>query len=96
MDDMIAAATDLGVGIVHLFWGDPAASMGAIRRGGARMIATVSDAATTRQALDAGAAALIAQGVEAGGHVLGSMPLKELLPLVVEMAGDVRSPRLAA
>ena len=89
MDDMIAAATDLGVGVVHLFWGDPGASMGAIRRGGARMIATVSDRETTRQALDAGAAGLIAQGVEAGGHVLGSTPLKDLLPLVVEMAGDI-------
>ena len=89
MDDMIAAATDLGVGIVHLFWGDPAASMGAIRRGGARMIATVSDAETTHRALDAGAQGLIAQGVEAGGHVLGSTPLKDLLPLVVDLAGDV-------
>ena len=89
MHDMIAAAIDQGVGIVHLFWGDPAASMGAIRRGGARMIATVSDAETTRKALDAGAAGLIAQGVEAGGHVLGSMPLKELLPVAVAMAGEV-------
>ena len=89
MHDMIAAATDLGVGIVHLFWGDPAASMGAIRKGGARMIATVSDAQTTRRALDAGAEGLIAQGVEAGGHVLGTTPLADLLPLVAEMAGDV-------
>lgn len=89
MDNLIGAATDLGVGIVHLFWGDPAASMGAVRRGGARMIATVSDGETTRRALDAGASGLIAQGVEAGGHVLGSMPLKDLLPLAVEMAGDV-------
>jgi NAD(P)H-dependent flavin oxidoreductase YrpB (nitropropane dioxygenase family) len=63
--------------------------MRTIRRGGARMIATVSDAETTRQALDAGAAGLIAQGVEAGGHVLGAMPLEALLPLAVEMAGDV-------
>ena len=89
MDDLIAAATDQGVAIVHLFWGDPAASMNAIRRGGARMLATVSDVETTRRALDAGAAGLIAQGVEAGGHVLGSTPLRDLLPRVVEQAGDV-------
>jgi NAD(P)H-dependent flavin oxidoreductase YrpB (nitropropane dioxygenase family) len=87
--DLITAATDLGVEIVHLFWGDPAASMGVIRQGGARMIATVSDGATTRRALDAGAAGLIAQGVEAGGHVLGSMPLRDLLPLVMDIAGHV-------
>jgi len=89
MGELIAAATDQGVEVVHLFWGDPAASMRAVRRGGARAIVTVSDAETTRQALDAGAAGLIVQGVEAGGHVLGSTPLKELLPLVVDMAGDV-------
>jgi NAD(P)H-dependent flavin oxidoreductase YrpB (nitropropane dioxygenase family) len=89
MEDLIAAATDLGVRIVHLFWGDPASSMGAVRRGGARMIATVSDMETARRALDVGAAGLIVQGVEAGGHVLGSTPLRDLLPLVVGMAGDV-------
>lgn len=89
MTDLIAAATDQGVKIVHLFWGDPESSMGAIRRGGARMIATVSDVETTRRALDAGPAALIVQGVEAGGHVLGSTPLRDLLPLVVGIAGDV-------
>lgn len=89
MEDLIAAATDQGVGIVHLFWGDPASSMRAIRRGGARMIATVSDVETTGRALEAGAAGLIVQGVEAGGHVLGSTPLRDLLPLVAGMAGDV-------
>ena len=89
MGDLIDAATDQGVRIVHLFWGDPASSMDAVRRGGARMIATVSGVETTSRALDAGAAGLIVQGVEAGGHVLGSTPLRDLLPLVLGMAGDV-------
>jgi nitronate monooxygenase len=87
--DHIAAATDCGVNIIHTFWGDPAESARAIRLGGARLIATVWDAASTRAALDAGAAALIAQGMEAGGHVRGTTPLAELIPIVVELAGDV-------
>lgn len=87
--DLISIAIDEGVSLFHLFWGDPAPSMPAIRRAGGKMIATVSDMETTKAALDAGAHALIAQGVEAGGHVYGTTPLKELIPLVVEMAAGI-------
>ncbi len=85
----IAAALEAGVPVVHLFWGDPAPSMGPIRERGARMMATVWDRDSTRRALDAGAAALLAQGVEAGGHVIGTTPLAELVAMVRELAGDV-------
>lgn len=88
-DDLISAAVHGGVSLFHLFWGDPAPAMPAIRRAGARMIATVSDSDTTKAALDAGADALIAQGVEAGGHVYGTTPLADLLPRVVEEARSV-------
>jgi NAD(P)H-dependent flavin oxidoreductase YrpB (nitropropane dioxygenase family) len=87
--ELVATAADCGVSIVHLFWGDPARSMPAVRRAGARLIATVSDADTTKAALDAGAAGLIAQGVEAGGHVFGTIPLAELIGLVVDLARGV-------
>jgi NAD(P)H-dependent flavin oxidoreductase YrpB (nitropropane dioxygenase family) len=89
LHDLIAIATDGGVDIVHLFWGDPARSMPTVRKAGARMIATVSDADTTKAALDAGADGLIAQGVEAGGHVFGSTPLMDLLAEVVALAAGV-------
>jgi NAD(P)H-dependent flavin oxidoreductase YrpB (nitropropane dioxygenase family) len=46
-----------------------------------------------KAAADAGADALIAQGVEAGGHVRGTMPLLELLELVL---AAVKIPVLAA
>jgi NAD(P)H-dependent flavin oxidoreductase YrpB (nitropropane dioxygenase family) len=87
--DHIAMAIDAGISLFHLFWGDPAPSMAAIRRAGARMIATVGDVATTTAALNAGADALIAQGVEAGGHVWGTTPLHDLLPSVVALAGHI-------
>ena len=92
--DHIACAFDAGVTDFHLFWGDPAALMSAIRRGRGRMIATVSDADTTKAALDSGALALIAQGGEAGGHVFGSAPLNALLEEVLGLAGD--TPVIAA
>jgi len=89
MHDHIAAAIDHGADLIHLFWGNPAASAATARRLGAPVIVTVSDADTTRAALDAGAVALLAQGVEAGGHVFGETPLDELVPMAVELAGDV-------
>lgn len=87
--DHVSAAIDEGVSIIHLFWGDPEPSMAPIRAAGARMMATVWDSDSTRRALDAGACALIAQGVEAGGHVIGTTPLADLVPVVRELAGEV-------
>jgi NAD(P)H-dependent flavin oxidoreductase YrpB (nitropropane dioxygenase family) len=87
--DLIAAALDAGASMVHLFWGDPAASMQPIRNRDARMIATVWDSDSARRAADAGACAVIAQGVEAGGHVIGTIPLYELLPMVRSAVGDL-------
>lgn len=92
--DHIMAAIDEGVSIIHLFWGDPSASMQPIRMAAARMICTIGDPDAAKAALDAGASALIAQGVEAGGHVLSEMPLRDLLRSVLPMAGEV--PVLAA
>ena len=85
----IRTALDAGVSIIHLFWGDPSDSMRQIDAAGARMIATIGDTEAAKIALDAGASALIAQGIEAGGHVLGDTPLRSLLESVVSMASDV-------
>jgi len=87
--DHLAAATDAGVSIVHLFWGDPGPTMAAVTRNDIKMIATVADASIARRALDAGANALIAQGVEAGGHVMSDIPLAELLASVLHVAGEI-------
>lgn len=87
--ELIELAIEAGVRIIHLFWGDPAASMAPILSAGAKMMATIGDADAARSALDAGAQALVTQGVEAGGHVLSDLPLASLLADVVPLAGDV-------
>ncbi len=87
--DHLQAALDAGASVIHLFWGDPTPCAPRIHQGGARLVATVGDAEAARQALDAGAAALIAQGVEAGGHVLSEIPLRSLLEQVLAVAGQV-------
>jgi len=87
--DHIRAAIDAEVSLIHLFWGAPSASMAPIRAAGARMMCTIGDPDAARAALDAGAIALVVQGVEAGGHVLSETPLRELLESVLPIAGDV-------
>jgi nitronate monooxygenase len=87
--DLIAACLDAGAAVVHLFWDDPAASMAPIRERGVPMLATVWDAASARRAVDAGSCAVIAQGVEAGGHVRGTRPLAALIGEVRAEIGDL-------
>lgn len=58
------------------------------------VLCTVGSVDQARAALAAGADALIAQGVEAGGHLAGEEPLDALLPRVIELAGA--TPVLAA
>lgn len=87
--ELIAMAAEEGITLFNLFWGELAASLSAVRDVGGRLIATVGDVDGAAAALDAGAAAIIAQGVEAGGHVYGTVSLAELVPAIVELAGDV-------
>jgi len=87
--DHIKMAIDMDATIIHLFWGDPNASAAPIRAAKAIMTATVDDVDAAKAALDAGASALIAQGVEAGGHVLSEIPRDDLLASVLDIAGDV-------
>lgn len=94
--DLINVAIDCGVPIIHLFWGDPSASAARIRSSNAKMLVTVGDSEAARTALDAGADALVAQGVEAGGHVLGQVPLRKLLNSLVPIANANDVPIIAA
>lgn len=87
--DHIEAAIDAGVDIVHFFWGDPTGSIAAANTNKVRFIATVDNIDCAKQALAAGVTLLIAQGIEAGGHVLSETPVAELLSPVLSIAGEV-------
>jgi nitronate monooxygenase len=66
-----------------LSFGDPRPFAPAIRAAGARLICQVQTLAQAREASDAGADVIVAQGTEAGGHGQ-SEPLFTLLPQVVD------------
>ena len=67
---------------VFLSFGDPKPFAERIRRSGARLICQVQSLRHVDQALEAGAAAVVAQGTEAGGH--GAK--RSTLPFVPEVA----------
>jgi NAD(P)H-dependent flavin oxidoreductase YrpB (nitropropane dioxygenase family) len=90
----ILAARDAGISIMHFFWGNPTASMQLIKDDSIQMIATVEDRVSAIAAIDAGASALIVQGIEAGGHSRSTTPIKSLLISILDVAGE--TPIIAA
>lgn len=83
------AALDAGLALVTLSFGIDAARVARAHRAGARVGVQVGSSLGARMALDAGADFLIAQCVEAGGHVQSTTPGADLLPAVLAEAGAV-------
>jgi len=80
---------------VTLFWGDPREMIPRARADGIRRVIWQCGSANEAvEAKRAGADAVIAQGVEAGGHVRGIVPTLALIPEVRDAIGDL--PMLAA
>jgi nitronate monooxygenase len=69
---------------VMLSFGDPRPFGPAIRAAGSTLICQVQTLAQAREAVEAGADVIVAQGTEAGGHGM-SLPLLTLLPQVVDL-----------
>lgn len=78
---------DLRVPVVELFWEIDEAVIARLRAAGIIVVHQVGTAEEALHAEAAGAHALIAQGVEAGGHVRGRQPLMQLLPEVLGCVG---------
>jgi NAD(P)H-dependent flavin oxidoreductase YrpB (nitropropane dioxygenase family) len=77
--EAIEAAAAGGARAAILFWGDPTPYVGL----GVQVLVQVGSVGEATAAVAAGVDAVIAQGIEAGGHVRGTTPIWELLPQVV-------------
>jgi nitronate monooxygenase len=83
-----------GLRVAEFFWGEPqAAIVAAAHSAGSLVSWQVGSAEEARVAEAAGCDFVVAQGVEAGGHVRGTQPLDELL---AEVLGAVSVPVVAA
>ena len=68
-----------------LSFGDPKPFAARIKSAGAALICQVQDEAMARQALDAGADILVAQGTEAGGHGASRTTI-DVVPAIIDLA----------
>jgi len=85
----LAVALEEAVSPVVFHWNAPPAEwLAALARRGTKVWRTVNTIADVEQAIAAGADALVAQSVEAGGHNRGGLPLDQLVPAVVRAASD--------
>ena len=81
----LEAALAAGLPVVTFSWGDPSPYLERCRASGARVGVQVANRAGARRMVDLGVDFLVAQGVEAGGHVQSTTALFDLLPQVVDL-----------
>jgi nitronate monooxygenase len=91
---MVEAIAAAPVEAVTLFWGVPAEYVACFKDAGKKVIWQCGSADEAAAAKSAGADLIIAQGVEAGGHVRGLVSTLVLVPQVRDAIGDL--PMLAA
>ncbi|MEO6570987.1 MAG: nitronate monooxygenase [Ilumatobacteraceae bacterium] len=83
--DVLEVAVDL-LPVIEFFWGAPDARLVP----GGRVVGwQIGDVDGARAAVDAGCSFVVAQGIEAGGHVCGEIELDRLVVDVRDAVGDV-------
>lgn len=90
----VRACVEGRVDVVVLFFGHAPRVVSALRDAGITVLHQVGEADEARRALSEGADGLIAQGIEAGGHLRAVRPLREVLPRILGVARE--RPVLAA
>lgn len=75
--------------ILILFWGDPKPYVEEAHRRGTKVFIQVGSVEEAKAAAEVGVDAIIAQGVEAGGHVKSTTSLSTIVPAAVEAVKPV-------
>jgi NAD(P)H-dependent flavin oxidoreductase YrpB (nitropropane dioxygenase family) len=70
--------------VLSFFWGDPSPYVQEAHAAGIKVIHQVGSVKSAQRAARAGVDIIIAQGVEAGGHIEGEMSTMTLVPAVVD------------
>ena len=81
-EERLEALCDERVPVISFSWGIRPELVALAHDAGSEVLVQVGSAEAARRAADAGADAVIVQGIEAGGHVEGERPLLELLAQV--------------
>jgi nitronate monooxygenase len=84
VEEQVAACLEERVPVLSFFWGDPTPYVERAHAAGAKVIDQVSSVGAAQRSAAAGIDAIIAQGVEAGGHIAGTVTTLALVPRVVD------------
>ena len=82
-------ALEAGLRIVSFLWGDASSYVKRVHDAGGIVLQTVGTAEEARRAVASGADVIVAQGLEAGGHVWGTVGTLPLVPAVVDAVAPV-------
>ena len=85
----VEAALAEHVPILVLFWGDPALFVERAHAAGAKVLVQTGSLPEAQHAAEVGVDAVIAQGIEAGGHVRATESIWDVLPRVVKAISPV-------
>jgi len=88
-EERFQVCVDERVPVLSLFWGDPAPYVARAHDAGMKVLLQVGDVASAIAAKAKGVDAIIAQGVEAGGHIAGEISTMALVPRVVDAVAPV-------
>ncbi|OUZ99622.1 2-nitropropane dioxygenase [Macleaya cordata] len=93
----IKAILDEKVALLQVYWGEfPKELVVEAHRAGVKVVHQVGSLKDAEKAINSGVDAIIVQGHEAGGHVIGQDGLMTLLPRVVDLVADRNIPIIAA
>jgi nitronate monooxygenase len=82
-------ALEAGLRIVSFMWGDASGYVKPVHDAGGVVMLTVATAEEARRAVASGVDVIVAQGLEAGGHVWGRVGTLPLVPTVVDAVAPV-------
>ncbi len=88
-EGQIETCLDERVPFLILYWGDPAPYVAAAHRRGVKVFVQIGSVEEAEAAAAAGVDVVIAQGIEAGGHVRATTSLSSIVPAVVDAVKPV-------
>jgi Dioxygenases related to 2-nitropropane dioxygenase len=84
VDEHVAVCLEENVPVLSFFWGDPSPYVERAHEVGIKVFDQVGSVAAAERSVRAGVDVIIAQGVEAGGHIAGEVTTIALVPRVVD------------
>jgi nitronate monooxygenase len=89
IDVQLAICLEESVAAISFFWGDPSPYIQLAHDAGVLVIHQVGSVEAALRSADAGVDVIIAQGIEAGGHVEGDLSTLALVPQVVDAVSPI-------